>query len=118
MNQSEKMSQKTNNSGLRHLLLEPKALLSSSNGSLCIPRIESTIKREYIFKKLCMLKIGYIQKITEIPLKNNPNFKRILVRIQWNDTEKANKFKEKLNDIGCINFVYEMPWFWKISYSL
>jgi hypothetical protein len=89
-----------------------------SKESLCIPRIESTIKREFIFKKLCMLKIGYIQKMTEIPLKNNPNFKRILVRIQWNDSEKANKFKEILNQVGSVNFVYDMPWFWKISYSL
>jgi hypothetical protein len=100
MNPSEKMTQ------------------NKTRESLCIPRIESTVKREYIFKKLCMLKIGYIQKMTEIPLKNNPDYKRVLIRIQWNDSEKTNKIRERLGQGDSINFVYDMPWFWKISYSL
>jgi len=92
--------------------------MNQSYESLCIPRIESAIKREFIFKKLCMLKIGYIQKITEIPLKNNPEFKRVFIRIHWNDSKRTIDIKERLKKEGSINFVYEMPWFWKISYSL
>lgn len=91
---------------------------TSSYESLCIPRIESSIKREYIFKKLCQLKIGFIQKMTEIPLKNNPDYKRIMIRIQWNDSDKSRKIRERLIKGESINYVFDMPWFWKISFSI
>jgi hypothetical protein len=84
-------------------------------GKLCIPRIENTIQREFIFKKLCLLNIGYIQKLTEIPLKNNPNYKRILIKIKWNTSQKTLDLKQKLIAGQTIKFVYQMPWFWKIS---
>ncbi len=83
-------------------------------GKLCIPKIENTIHRELIFKKLCLLNIGYIQKLTEIPLKKNPNFKRILIRVKWNTLDKTLDLKKKLLDGHTIKFVHQMPWFWKI----
>jgi hypothetical protein len=83
-------------------------------GKLCIPRIENTIQKEFIFKKLCALNIGYIQKLTEIPLKSNPNFKRILIKIKWNTSQKTLDLKNKLMSGQTIKFVYQMPWFWKI----
>jgi hypothetical protein len=83
-------------------------------GKLCIPRIENTIQKEFIFKKLCALNIGYIQKLTEIPLKSNPNFKRILIKIKWNTSQKTLDFKTKILSGQTIKFVYQMPWFWKI----
>jgi len=89
--------------------------MNKKNESLCIPRIESNIRRDFIFKKLCMLKIGYIQKMTEIPLKNNPDYKRILFRIQWNDEIKTNEIRERLSKGESINFIYDFPWFWKIT---
>ena len=87
---------------------------ASTVGKLCIPRIENTIQKEFIFKKLCALNIGYIQKLTEIPLKSNPNFKRILIKIKWNTSQKTLDLKNKLMSGQTIKFVYQMPWFWKI----
>lgn len=83
-------------------------------GKLCIPRIENTIQRELIFKKLCLLNIGYIQKLTEIPLKNNPNCKRILIKVKWNTLDKTLDLKQKLLAGQTIKLVYQIPWFWKI----
>lgn len=87
-------------------------------GKLCIPRIENTIQREFIFKKLCLLNIGYIQKLTEIPLKSNPDYKRILIKIKWNTSQKTLDFKNKLMSGQTIKLVYENPWFWKICMVL
>lgn len=83
-------------------------------GKLCIPRIENTIQKEFIFKKLCLLNIGYIQKFTEIPLKDNSNFKRILIKVKWNSLDKTLDLKRKLLAGQTIKLVYQMPWFWKL----
>jgi len=82
--------------------------------SLCIPRIQTTITKDYIYQKLSKLEIGKIEKITEIPLKNDPTYKRILLKIQWNNTEKSLAIQEHIKKKGFINIVHEMPWFWKI----
>jgi len=84
---------------------------------LCIPRIESTIHKTFIFKKLCGLKWGFIEKITEIPLKHDPTLKRIIIKIKWNKEEEIQKIKEKIKKGEIIKLVYDqfLPWFWKIQ---
>ena len=82
---------------------------------LCIPKIHQSVHRDFIFKKLCMLRVGFIQKLTEIPLKTNTNFKRIIIRIIWNQDPKAILIRERLCNGKPIYFVYDDPWFWKIS---
>ena len=88
--------------------------MESEIGYLCIPKIDTNIKREFIFKKLCDLHIGYIYKLVEIPLKNNGNFKRILVKVRWNHFDTTNKIRNRITSGNPVYFVYEMPWFWKI----
>jgi urease accessory protein UreE len=82
--------------------------------NLCIPRIDSTITKDYIYKKLCNLKAGKIEKITEIPLKNDSTHKRILFKITWQNNEMAKKLQDNLEKFNSINLVYDMPWYWKI----
>jgi len=83
--------------------------------NLCIPKINSNIKLEYIYKNLSNIHLFQkIEKIIEIPLKNNPMYKRILIKVIWNDNENSKKIKEKLKNNGSINFVYNFPWYWKI----
>jgi hypothetical protein len=82
--------------------------------NLCIPRVESTITKDYIYNKLCNLNAGKIEKLVEIPLKNDSTHKRILFRIALNNNEHANTIKEILSERGNINYVYEPPWFWRI----
>ena len=80
--------------------------------SICIPRIESSISKDYIYKTLCNLHIGKIEKITEIPLKNDPTHKRIIIKLHWN--QNSINIQKTILNTGSIKIVHNMPWYWKI----
>ena len=83
--------------------------------SICIPRVDATITKDYIYKTFCSLKIGKISNIYEIPLRNDPTHKRIIIKIKWDQTsEAAQKIENTLVEKGSIKLVHDMPWFWKI----
>jgi len=82
---------------------------------LCIPKIHHSIQRDFIFKKLCHLRIGFIQKYVEIPLKSNSNFKRILVRVIWNKEPRTIMIRDRIYNEKPVYIVYDHPWFWKIT---
>jgi hypothetical protein len=85
--------------------------------SLCIPRIESSTSKDYIYKTLCNLKMGNIINIVEIPLKNNPSYKRAIIKINWYKTNESLTIQKTLLEKGSIKIVYNMPWYWKIVAS-
>jgi len=58
--------------------------------SLCIPRMEASVSRDYIYSVFNQLNIGHIEQMNEIPLRNEKDFKRILLRIRLNNSETAN----------------------------
>ena len=91
--------------------MEPKERIS-----LCIPRMEAEIPKDYIYNKIKDLNIGNIQKMTEIPHRKDPSQKRILMRISSNERTRSelNKFEDKLEEHGSVKYVYDMPWYWKI----
>jgi len=82
--------------------------------SICIPRIESSISKDFIYKTLLNLKIGSIERITEIPLRNDPTHKRVIIKLLWNKTESSINIQKTLMNAGSIKIVYDMPWYWKI----
>jgi len=83
---------------------------------LCIPQIQSSISKEYIFSVFCKLNIGYIEKINEIPNKTKPEFKRIIIKIKKTDTnERALSIWNRFHEGKNIKLVYNTPWYWKIS---
>jgi len=86
------------------------------SSSICIPRIESSISKDYVEKVISNLRIGYIERITEIPLRNDPTHKRIIIKINWNKNQKAMNIQTILKNTGSIKLVYDnnSPWFWKI----
>ena len=81
---------------------------------LCIPRVNSAISKEYIHNKLCNLNIGTVEKMSEIPLKNDAAYKRIIFKIKWNKNETSQRLQECLVANKTFNIVYDMPWFWKV----
>jgi branched-subunit amino acid aminotransferase/4-amino-4-deoxychorismate lyase len=83
---------------------------------ICIPRVSVQISRKQIFETFCKLNIGYIERITENPLRLDTNFKRIVIRIKWDNTQElAKEIQEQLKDkTNHMNVVYDMPWFWQI----
>jgi len=90
--------------------------MTAGNTSLCIPRIDSNVTKEYIMNSLHKMNIGQIEKITELPLKNNPAYKRILICVKWNDdaNDSMMEIKNRLLNNETIKLVHNMPWYWKM----
>lgn len=84
----------------------------SENGSIYIKDVNNNIKLEFIFKKLCLLNIGYIHKLTEVPCKIHQGFKRIFIRIRWNTEPHTIDIRNQLLLGKTIKIVYDIPWFW------
>jgi hypothetical protein len=83
--------------------------------SLCIPRVDASISKDYIYKTISKLKFGYIQNIIEIPLRNDPSYKRIIIKLFWNDNEpRIMTIKKNLYELGSLKIVHNMPWYWKV----
>jgi len=86
-----------------------------ASSSICIPRIESSIPKEYIYNTMAGLRLGKIDKIIEIPLRHEPSFKRIIINLSWNTNEdRVRKLQTHLDKMGSIKVVHDMPWYWKI----
>ena len=81
---------------------------------ICIPRMENVIKRDQIYSVFKKLNIGKIERLTEIPLKNDEEHKRVIIRMKWNDTEQSKNIQTRLINSEPVNIVYELPWFWKV----
>lgn len=93
-------------------------LSSNKPIEICIPRVSIEITRQFIFQTFCKLKIGYIEKIIEIPLRADANFKRIIIRIKWNTNPGYSEYMQsRLKNNEPLNIVYNMPWYWKIVAS-
>ena len=47
---------------------------------------------------------------------NEENYKRIVVKLKWNQLDSSKKYKAKLDDGETIKLVYERdsPWYWRI----
>ena len=85
---------------------------------LCIPRVDTSYSREYIFSIICRLKWGRIVKIFESKPKNNADYRCVMISINWNDDENAD-LKSRLLNGDYINIVHNSssPQFWRIMES-
>jgi hypothetical protein len=81
---------------------------------ICIPRVDNTINKTQIFEFFKKLKIGYIIKIIENPLKNEPTGKRVLIKIDWNNSKNSIYLQERLKTNQPVNMVYSFPFYWKL----
>ena len=81
---------------------------------LCIPKMEKNIKIEYIQNIFNQLKIGTVEKIIEIPTRNDPLSKRVQIKINWNNTLKSQYIQSRIAQDQPINIVHAEPHFWKI----
>lgn len=83
--------------------------------SFCIPRLEKSIKKEYICENLKKLNIGNIISITEIPLYNNPEYKRIIIKVSWDmNADLSMEIENLLQKYGSIKLIHNMPLYWKL----
>lgn len=86
----------------------------NSKHLLCIPRMENIISRDYILKTFNKLQIGKIEQINEIPLRNDAKHKRVIIKVDWSDTDNATFMKQRLDKNETVKLVYEFPWFWRV----
>jgi hypothetical protein len=86
--------------------------------TICIPRVETNITREYIVKKFAKLRLGDIMHISDTPLKGDSDYKRVFIKIKWRPATSQGEFiYKRLSSGDNIKFVYDEPWFWKIVKS-
>ena len=83
---------------------------------LCIPRVSVETTKEYMYQCFCKVNWGKIIRIHEIPLKVNPKFKRVIIRILWRlEDENIKKIYERVFIANePIYIVYDMPFYWKL----
>jgi len=82
--------------------------------AICIPRIEVSIPKSTIQDTFNKLNIGVIDGVIEIPFKDAPRYKRIIVKISWNDSEKSKYILSRFQEGKNVKIVYNspLPWFW------
>lgn len=82
---------------------------------ICIPKIDTTVSAEFIQRVWNQTHMGAILKYTELPWKQDPSNKRILMYIQWNENHPQSRtLKELLYSGKYITFVYSFPCIWKL----
>jgi len=86
-----------------------------TNPIICIPRMDANISKDKIFNVFSTLKIGKIIKITENSSYKTPEYKRVAISIQWNQTPSADYIINRLQTKQSVNVIYSAPWFWKCT---
>lgn len=83
---------------------------------ICIPKVSNQFSRKQIHDIFQKLNIGKIYKIIENPLRADSNYKRVVLSIEWDNTQPlAKEIQEVLQDpTEHMNVVYDMPWYWQI----
>ena len=88
--------------------------MSISQNSICIPRIDSSIPKSTIIHTFESLNIGKIFRVIEIPFKDSNKYKRIIVKVEWNESEMSKYILTRFQEGKNVKIVYDkiLPWFW------
>lgn len=83
--------------------------------SICIPRVDMSVSRNYIEDVIRNMNIGYIETLNEIPLRKDPTHKRVIMKMRWDKNNvKTKEILNKMTEFGSVKLVYNMPWYWKV----
>ncbi len=86
------------------------------NPSICIPKVEGTVNKSFIYKVFDRYNFGKIKKIDLI--KTN-NYKRAFIHYSyWHDNNNANYAKDLILSGEDIKLIYSMPWYWICKLSI
>ena len=85
----------------------------SNNITLCIPKVNISISKKYIFNIFNKFDFGKIQRIDLIRKQNT---QRAFIHYDyWNNNEKISQIKGWLLEGKDIKIIYNDPWYWKCS---
>ena len=82
--------------------------MSISQNSICIPRIDASIPKSLITKTFENLNIGKVEGVVEIPFKDSNKYKRIIVKIEWNDSERSKYILTRFQEGKNVKVVYNI----------
>ena len=86
--------------------------------TICIPKVDTNITKQEIFDKIRALRVGFIEKIIEIPLKNDETSKRVIIKFKtWVENDLSNKILARFEENKDIKIVYNDPWYW-VAYQM
>jgi hypothetical protein len=86
--------------------------------AICIPRVDVSISKQEIFEKIRSLRIGFIEKIIEIPVKNDETSKRVIIKFKtWVENEISNRIINRFKENKDIKIIYNDPWYW-VAYKV
>jgi hypothetical protein len=91
--------------------------------SLCIPKVDKTVREKNIRELFKKLNFGSIDRIDFVSWKKSTNqsindnrFVRVFVHFKsWN--ESSSEIRTQLLNGSTYNIVYNFPWYWKIMIS-
>ena len=89
-----------------------KMITPNRTHSICIPRVDANVSKSFIFNIFRRMKIGYIESITEVPIKADNNYKRVFLKIKWNKSAMSNYILSRFDQEQNIKVVYALPWYW------
>jgi hypothetical protein len=92
--------------------------MSSSNPSLCIPRVFPNITEQRVRDTFDALGLGNIKRIDMVPRTSDSGdkFQRVFIHFdRWYDNETAQRAMTRVLDGKEIKIIYDEPWFWKAS---
>ena len=98
----------------KHTTKKENMSIVQNFNSICIPRIDSTIPKSTIINTFESLNIGNIYRVIEIPFKDSNKYKRIIVKLEWNDSEMSKHILSRFQEGKNVKIVYNFPtpWFW------
>jgi hypothetical protein len=86
--------------------------------SICIPRVECILKRDFVYNVIKKMKMGSIKKIIEKPLRNESNYKRIIIKMMIDPFNvQAAYVLDRFSKGENIKLVYERSRYWKLVRS-
>ncbi len=84
-----------------------------NNPSICIPKVDQNISKNFIYTVLNRYNFGEIKKIDMI--KMNKGSKVFIHFKYWYNTDKSLKVREILSSGLDFKIIYVEPWYWKCT---
>ena len=80
---------------------------------ICIPKLDESVTKNFMFKIFEKQNIGNIKKIHLVKLKNKNNKLGFIYFNNLNDNENGQLVKKCIENEEDFKIMYNFPWFWK-----
>lgn len=87
--------------------------MQKTTNVMCIPRVDASIPKQKIFETICSLRIGFIDRIIETPLKHDETGKRVVIKFKtWVENDTSTRIMKRFEENKDIKIMYNFPWYW------